>query len=65
MEDQTIHLNSDETNEDDDNNKKNGNKRKRKPSGGTGNEKADCSKYFDPKMERPDGPNGPLVKMAH
>ncbi|GJT32701.1 zinc finger BED domain-containing protein RICESLEEPER 2 [Tanacetum coccineum] len=70
MEDQTIHLNSNETNEDDDNNKKNenknnGNKRKRKPSGGIGNEKADCWKYFDPKVERPDGPNGPLVKMAH
>ncbi|GJR87683.1 zinc finger BED domain-containing protein RICESLEEPER 2 [Tanacetum coccineum] len=60
----------DETNKDDNNNKKNknknnGNKHKRKPSGGIGNEKADCWKYFDPKMERPDGPNGPLVKMAH
>ncbi|GJR63610.1 zinc finger BED domain-containing protein RICESLEEPER 2 [Tanacetum coccineum] len=60
----------DETNEDDENNKKNenknnGNKRKRKPSGGIGNEKADYWKYFDPKMERPDRPNGPLVKMAH
>ncbi|GJX16864.1 zinc finger BED domain-containing protein RICESLEEPER 2 [Tanacetum coccineum] len=70
MEDQTIHLNSDETNKDDDNNKKhdnkkNGNKRKRKPGGGIGNETADCWKYFDPKMERPDGPDGPLVKMAH
>ncbi|GJS54947.1 zinc finger BED domain-containing protein RICESLEEPER 2 [Tanacetum coccineum] len=68
--DQTIHLNSDETNKDDDNNKKhdnkkNGNKRKRKPGGGIGNETADCWKYFDPKMERPDGPDGPLVKMAH
>ncbi|GKA74322.1 zinc finger BED domain-containing protein RICESLEEPER 2 [Tanacetum coccineum] len=60
----------DETNKDDNNNKKNknkknGNKHKRKPSGGIGNEKADCWKYFDLKMERLDGPNGPLVKMAH
>ncbi|GJY66250.1 zinc finger BED domain-containing protein RICESLEEPER 2 [Tanacetum coccineum] len=65
-----VNHSSDETNKDDNNNKKNknknnGNKHKRKPSGGIGNEKADCWKYFDPKMERPDGPNGPLVKMAH
>nr|GEV95915.1 zinc finger, CCHC-type [Tanacetum cinerariifolium] len=71
---QTINLNSavygHESNEDDNNkktndNKKNAKKRKRKPGGGIGNETAECWKYFDPKMEQPDGPDGPWIKMAH
>ncbi|GKD61913.1 hypothetical protein Tco_1299422, partial [Tanacetum coccineum] len=74
MEGQTINLNSDdyghESNKDDNNkkkndNKKNAKKRKRKPGGGIGNEIADCWKYFDPKMEQPDGPDGSWIKMAH
>ncbi|GJY78311.1 zinc finger BED domain-containing protein RICESLEEPER 2, partial [Tanacetum coccineum] len=64
---QTINLNSDdyghESNEDD--NKKNAKKRKRKPGGGIGNETAEYWTYFDPKMEQPDGPDGPWIKMAH
>ncbi|GJU58428.1 reverse transcriptase domain-containing protein [Tanacetum coccineum] len=68
---QTINLNCDdyghESNEDDNNNNnnKNDNKHKRKPSGGIGNKKAKCWKYFIPKMEQPDGPDGPLIKMEH
>nr|GEW43100.1 hypothetical protein [Tanacetum cinerariifolium] len=59
--DQSINFNNDdfghESNEDDD--KKNVNKRKRKPSGGIRNEKVECWKYFDSKMEQSDGPGGP------
>ena len=71
VQDQAINLDNDdfghESNEDDNNNKKkekkkNDNKRKRKPGGGIGNEKAECWKYFTPKMERPDGE---LIKMAY
>nr|GEU60038.1 reverse transcriptase domain-containing protein [Tanacetum cinerariifolium] len=71
---QTINLNSavygHESNEDANNkknneNKKNAKKHKRKPGGGIGNETAECWKYFDPKMEQPDGPDGPWIKMAH
>ncbi|GJZ69062.1 retrovirus-related pol polyprotein from transposon TNT 1-94 [Tanacetum coccineum] len=46
-------------------NKKNGKKRKRKPSGGIGHLLSECWKYFDPKMERPDEPNGPLIRMSY
>ncbi|GJS28896.1 zinc finger BED domain-containing protein RICESLEEPER 2 [Tanacetum coccineum] len=46
-------------------NKKNGKKRKRKPSGGIGNLLSECWKYYDPKMERPDRPNGPLIRMSY
>lgn len=74
FQDQTINLNGDdfgnESNEDDNNKKKKykkntANKRKRKTGGGIGNEKAECWKYFTPKMERPDGPEGELIKMAY
>ncbi|GJZ00992.1 zinc finger BED domain-containing protein RICESLEEPER 2 [Tanacetum coccineum] len=74
MEDQTINLNRDdfghESNEDENNkkkndNKKNAKKRKRKPSEGIGNLLSECWKYFDPKMERPDGPDGPLIRMGY
>ncbi|PWA35637.1 hypothetical protein CTI12_AA607710 [Artemisia annua] len=40
-------------------------KRKRVSKGGIGNEKAECWKYFTPKMERPDGEGGKLIKMAY
>ncbi|GKD13243.1 zinc finger BED domain-containing protein RICESLEEPER 2, partial [Tanacetum coccineum] len=64
--DQTINLNSDdfghESNKDEHNKKNNAKKRKRKPSGGIGNLSSECWKYFDPKMERPDGL---LIRMAY
>ncbi|GKB48502.1 zinc finger BED domain-containing protein RICESLEEPER 2 [Tanacetum coccineum] len=74
LQDQTINLNSDdfghESNEDENkkknnDNKKNAKKRKRKPSEGIGNLLSECWKYFDPKMERPDEPDGPLIRMAY
>nr|GEV52173.1 hypothetical protein [Tanacetum cinerariifolium] len=71
---QTINLNSavyghesnkDENNKKKNENKKNAKKRKRKPGGGIGNETAKCWKYFDLKMEQPDGPDRSWIKMAH
>nr|GEY72410.1 hypothetical protein [Tanacetum cinerariifolium] len=49
--------NKDENNKKKNDNKKNAKKRKRKPGGGIGNETAKCWKYFDLKMEQPDGPD--------
>ncbi|GJZ58793.1 zinc finger BED domain-containing protein RICESLEEPER 2 [Tanacetum coccineum] len=69
--DQTINLNIDdfghESNEDENNKKKkndnkNAKKHKRKPSEGICNLLSECWKYFDPKMERPDGP---LIRMGY
>nr|GEY28754.1 hypothetical protein [Tanacetum cinerariifolium] len=74
IEGQTINLNiavyGPESNEDENNKKKNHNKKnakkhKRKPGGGIRNETAKCWKYFDLKMEQPDGPDRPWIKMAH
>nr|GEW07615.1 zinc finger BED domain-containing protein RICESLEEPER 2 [Tanacetum cinerariifolium] len=71
---QTINLNSavyghesnkDENNKKKNDNKKNGKKHKRKPGGRIGNETAKCWKYFDLKMEQPDGPDRSWIKMAH
>nr|GEW49207.1 zinc finger BED domain-containing protein RICESLEEPER 2 [Tanacetum cinerariifolium]GEW50848.1 zinc finger BED domain-containing protein RICESLEEPER 2 [Tanacetum cinerariifolium] len=64
----TINLNSavyGHESKEDENNKKNAKKRKRKPGGGIRNEVAKCWKYFDLKMEQPDGPDRPWIKMAH
>nr|GEZ38323.1 hypothetical protein [Tanacetum cinerariifolium] len=71
---QTINLNSavcgHESNKDENNKKKNDNKKnakkcKRKPGGGIGKETAKCWKYFDLKMEQPDGPDRLWINMAH
>nr|GEX11256.1 hypothetical protein [Tanacetum cinerariifolium] len=65
---QTINLNivvyGHESNEDENNKKKNDNKKnakkhKRKPGGGIRNETAKCWKYFDLKIEQPDGSDRP------